>query len=169
MYGLRSLSRTIILLVFVRSQLVVAVGVATLINLCQFDIWYAIGTSEGMIVLPPGETYSEPYLSPGIGISIKISPNDTLAENITQFEYTWANGKISYDISNINGNPFSTEGMVLAPSMAGDPNYPTCQPVICAPGYAVCIGAYNQPSDIATMVCDQDSSLTFSTCSTAAK
>lgn len=148
-----------------------ATGVATIVNSCGFDIYYAsISTSaEGMTMLPPGGAFSEGYTEEGVGVSIKMAPNDSLSGPITQFEFTWAAGKINYDISNINGNPFSSEGMVLSPSMAGDPNNPTCQPVVCAAGETVCTGAYNQPDDTATMVCDQASSLTFNVCSGAAK
>jgi len=150
---------------------VLATGTATVVNSCGFDIYYAsVATSaEGMTLLPPGGSYSEGYTEEGVGVSIKLAPTDSLSGSITQFEFTWADGKVNYDISNINGNPFSSEGMVLSPSMAGDSNNPTCQPVVCSAGESVCLGAYNQPDDTDTMVCDQNSSLTFSVCSGAAR
>jgi hypothetical protein len=34
------------------------------------------------------------------------------------FQRTW------YDLSNINGNPFAAEGIIITPSMENDPNNP---------------------------------------------
>merc|ERR1712118_379363 len=99
-------------------------------------------------------SYSEGYGSEGTGISIKLSPNATTNGPVSQFEFTWANGKISYDLSNIDGYPFSAGGMVIVPSMQNDPNNPTCVPVDCPAGEATCTAAYNAPDDTRTMVCD---------------
>src|SRR5271163_4291426 len=95
-----------------------AVETATLVNSCGFDVYYAsVATqSEAMVLLPPGGSYSEGYTEQGVGVSIKVAPTDSINGPITQFEFTWAEGWVSYDISNINGNPFATEGMVLTPS-----------------------------------------------------
>jgi hypothetical protein len=146
-----------------------ALGTATLYNNCGFDIWYAdISTSpEGMTMLPSGAAFSAGYSDPGVGYSIKVAPSDSINGPITQFEYTWSTDKISYDISNINGNPFAANGVVLSPSMAGDPNYPTCQVVNCPAGESVCTAAYNQPDDTDTMVCDEDSSLVMTVCTSS--
>lgn len=150
---------------------VLAVGTATLVNSCGFNIYYAAidGTSEGMTMLPPGGSYSEGYANPGVGTSIKVAPTDSLNDGITQFEFTWEDGKINYDISNINGNPFASAGMVLTPSMSGDPKNPTCVPVDCPAGEATCTAAYNQPDDTDTMVCNDQSNLVFTVCSGGSK
>jgi len=109
-------------------------------------------------------SYSEGYGSEGTGISIKLSPNATTNGPVSQFEFTWANGKISYDLSNIDGYPFSAGGMAIVPSMQNDPNNPTCVPVDCPAGEATCTAAYNAPDDTRTMVCDQDSDLVLTMC-----
>ena len=150
-----------------------AAGVATLVNACGYDIFYAPTSGsdfEAMIALPPGGSYTSPYSDPGQGTSIKVSPSDSLGGPITQMEFTWADGKINYDISNINGNPFAAAGMVLTPSMANDPNNPTCTQVNCPPdANGVCTAAYNQPDDTATKVCSEDSSITMVVCAGTAK
>jgi len=148
-----------------------ALGTATLVNSCGFDVYYAsvATTSEAMTLLPPGGSYSEAYTEQGVGVSIKVGPTNSITGPITQFEFTWAAGMVSYDISNINGNPFATEGMVLTPSTPSSSKYPTCLPVDCPAGPAgsTCAAAYNQPNNVATMVCDQSASLTFDVCSGA--
>lgn len=141
-----------------------AVGTARVVNNCGFKVYYASvsqGAAAGMQVLPAGG-YSQQYSNPGDGVSIKMSPNATGA--VTQFEFTWANGKIAYDISNINGNPFAAQGMSLTPSMAGASGYPTCETVNCPAGQSTCSAAYNQPDDTATMVCPDASDLVFTLC-----
>ena len=166
-----SISGAAVLLALAPSAL--AAGSATLVNACGYDIFYAptFGSSwEGMIALPPGGSFTTPYSDPGQGTSIKISPADNLGGPITQLEFTWAAGKINYDISNINGNPFAASGMVLTPSMSGDPNNPTCTQVDCpADGTGICTAAYNNPDDTATKVCSEDASLTMVICAGTAK
>lgn len=148
-----------------------ALGSATLVNSCPFDIYYAptSGSYEGMVALSPGGSYTSGYDEQGVGVSIKVGTSSDLGGPITQFEYTWADGKINYDISNINGDPFADNGVVLTPSMSGDPNNPTCLPVNCPAGDAVCTAAYNNPTDTDTMVCSEDSSLTMTVCAGSAK
>ena len=149
-----------------------AAGVATLVNACGYDIFYAPTSGSewsGMVSLPPGGSYSLPYADPGQGTSIKVSPADDLSGPITQLEFTWADGKINYDISNINGNPFMANGMVLTPSMSNDPNNPSCVPVDCPAGDGTCTAAYNQPDDTATKVCSDAASLTMVVCAGSAK
>ena len=109
-------------------------------------------------------SYSQTYSQQGVGVSIKLSPQDSTSGSISQFEFTWANGKIAYDMSNINGNPFASSGMEIVPSMQNDPNNPTCVPVNCPAGEAVCTAAYNQPDDTRTMVCNEDSNLVLTLC-----
>ena len=145
-------------------------GSATLVNSCGYDIYYAptSGSFEGMVALSPGGTYSTPYDEQNQGVSIKVAPTNDLGGAITQFEFTWAGESIFYDISNINGNPFSSAGMSLTPSVENDPSNPTCTQVDCpavSSGDSVCAAAYNQPDDTATKVCSQTTSLTMVICS----
>ncbi|KIX94423.1 uncharacterized protein Z520_09809 [Fonsecaea multimorphosa CBS 102226] len=144
---------------------VLAVGSATVVNNCGYPVYYAAvgGSSNPSMQLLEG-SYSQAYTEEGVGISIKLSPNDTTSGPISQFEFTWANGKISYDLSNINGYPFSAGGMEIVPSMQNDPNNPTCVVVDCPAGESVCTAAYNAPDDTRTMVCDQDSNLVLTIC-----
>lgn len=141
-----------------------AAGTARVINNCGSTVYFAsVAQSAHSSMAPlPASGYSEAYSKPGVGVSIKVSPNAT--GPVTQFEYTWADGNVAYDISNIDGNPFSLGGMTLTPSMAGASGYPTCQTVSCPAGQASCSAAYNNPDDVRTMVCPQDSDLTFTLC-----
>jgi hypothetical protein len=147
------------------APVVLAVGSATVINNCGFPVYYAaVGGSSNPSMQQLEGSYSQGYSEEGVGVSIKLSPNDTTSGPISQFEFTWANSKISYDISNINGYPFSAGGMEVVPSMQNDPNNPTCVPVNCPAGQSVCTAAYNSPDDTRTMVCDQDSNLVLTLC-----
>ncbi|KIW67149.1 hypothetical protein PV04_06421 [Phialophora macrospora] len=142
-----------------------ALGSATVINNCGFPVYYAsVGGSSNPSMQQLQGSYSEGYSQQGVGVSIKLSPEASTSGEISQFEFTWANGKIAYDLSNINGYPFSAGGMEVVPSMQNDPNNPTCVPVTCPAGESVCTAAYNQPDDTRTMVCDENSSLTLTLC-----
>lgn len=144
---------------------VLALGSATVINNCGYPIYYASVASNnnaGMQELQG--SYSEGYSQQGVGVSIKLAPNATSSGAVSQFEFTWANGKISYDLSNINGYPFSAGGMEVVPSMQNDPSNPSCVPVDCPAGEATCTAAYNAPDDTRTMVCDENASLVLTMC-----
>jgi len=152
---------------FASAPAVMALGSATVINNCGFPIYYAsVGGSSNPSMQALEGSYSQGYSEEGVGISIKLSPGDSESGAISQFEFTWANGKISYDLSNINGYPaqFSAGGMEIVPSMQNDPNNPTCVPVNCPAGESTCSAAYNAPDDTRTMVCDQDSNLVLTMC-----
>ena len=141
-----------------------AVGSANVVNNCGMPVYFASvaqSVHSNMEQLP-SSGYSETYSLPNVGVSIKLSPNDT--GSVTQFEFTWADGNINYDISNINGNPFAAGGMELTPSMAGASGFPSCQAVSCPAGASSCSAAYNQPDDVRTMVCPEDSDLTMTLC-----
>lgn len=141
-----------------------SVGTARVVSNCAGPVYFASvaqSVNAAMNVLPESGM-SEGYSIPGVGVSIKLAPNSS--GPVTQFEYTWQDGSIYYDISNINGNPFFEGGMELVPSMAGDPNYPTCAPVTCAAGASTCTAAYNAPDDTKTMVCSQESDLVMTLC-----
>lgn len=143
----------------------IAVGSATVVNNCGFPVYYAsVGQSYSANMEQLQGSYSEAYTQPGVGISIKLSPQDSISGEVSQFEFTWADGKINYDISNINGYPFANGGMAVVPSMSNDPNNPTCVPVMCPAGDSVCTAAYNAPDDTRTMVCDENSDLVLTMC-----
>ncbi|ETN45946.1 uncharacterized protein HMPREF1541_00128 [Cyphellophora europaea CBS 101466] len=140
-----------------------ALGQATVVNNCGFPIYYAsVGQSQHAEMQQMQGSYSEQFGEQGNGISIKLAPSADA--NPTQFEFTWADGKINYDLSNINGNPFANEGMSLVPSMSNDPNNPTCVPINCAAGDSVCDAAYNQPDDVRTHVCSDNADLVLTMC-----
>ena len=144
---------------------VAAVGSATVVNNCGSAVYFSsVGGSSNAAMQQLQGSYSQTYSQPGVGVSIKLSPQSSISGPISQFEFTWANGKISYDLSNINGYPFSAGGMQIVPSMQNDPNNPTCVPVTCPAGQSVCTAAYNQPDDTRTMVCDQNSNLVLTLC-----
>ena len=142
-----------------------AVGSATVVNNCGSAVYYAsVGGSSNPGMQQLKGSYSQSYSQQGVGVSIKLSNEDSTSGPISQFEFTWANGKISYDLSNINGYPFSAGGMEVVPSMQNDPNNPTCVPVTCPAGDSVCSAAYNQPDDTRTMVCSEDANLILTLC-----
>lgn len=156
-------SRAAVLLALTSSTM--AIGSATVVNQCGFPVYMAsVGSSFVGDMQEIHGSYTEQYSQEGVGISIKLSPNDSIVGPVSQFEFTWANGKISYDISNINGNPFANNGMEIKPSTQGDGGNPTCQAVDCPAGQATCSAAYNQPNDVRTMVCDQDTDLVLTVC-----
>jgi hypothetical protein len=143
-----------------------AVGSASITNMCNFSVYYAsiAGQAAPMQVMPPGGGMSQAYSVQGQGVSIKLAMTDSQSGPLSQFEYTWASGKINYDLSNINGYPFSQGGITVTPSMQNDPNNPTCVPIVCPAGSPVCSAAYNQPSDTRTMVCNDQSSISLTLC-----
>lgn len=141
-----------------------AVGSAKVVNNCGGPVYFASVAQSVAASMErlPSSGYSAEYSKPNVGISIKLSPS--ASGSVTQFEYTWADGNINYDISNINGNPFADGGMELVPSMAGTSGYPTCQTVSCPAGESTCTAAYNQPDDTRTMVCPDASDLIMTLC-----
>ncbi|KIX05027.1 uncharacterized protein Z518_05899 [Rhinocladiella mackenziei CBS 650.93] len=142
-----------------------ALGSATVVNNCGYPIYYAsVGQSYTASMQQLQGSYTESFSQEGVGISIKLSPNATTSGPISQFEFTWANGKVSYDLSNIDGYPFSAGGMEIVPSMQNDPSNPTCVVIDCPAGESVCSAAYNAPDDVRTMVCDEDSNLVLTVC-----
>jgi hypothetical protein len=147
------------------AQTALALGSATVVNNCGFPVYYtSVGGGDNAAMQQLEGSYSQGYSDEGTGFSIKLSPNATSSGAVSQFEFTWANGKISYDLSNINGYPFSAGGMEIVPSMQNDASNPSCVVVDCPSGEATCSAAYNAPDDTRTMVCDQDSNLVLTIC-----
>jgi hypothetical protein len=77
---------------------VLAVGSASVTNMCSFLIYYAsiAGQPAPMQAMPPGGGMSESYSMLDQGVSIKLVMNDSESGPISQFEFTWASGKINY-------------------------------------------------------------------------
>lgn len=157
-----TLTGAAVLLALIPSAL--TAGTAHVVNNCGFPVYFAsvAQSAHASMSKLPSSGYSEAYSLPNVGVSIKLAPNVT--GPVTQFEFTWADGKIHYDISNIDGNPFVVGGMALTPSMSGDASNPTCQTVSCPAGQSVCSEAYNNPDDVRTMVCNEGSDLTMTLC-----
>ena len=142
-----------------------AIGSTTIVSKCPYPIYF---TSASGWDTPPMQqlenSHTEPYSKPGVGISIKLSLNETGAGPVTQFEFTWDANKIHYDLSNIDGYPFAEGGILLQPSVHADPRYPTCREVECPPDQSYCSGAYNLSNDTRTLVCDDQTDLTLTVC-----
>jgi len=148
---------------------VMAVGSASVQNSCSFPVYYKVisTSSEPWAEIPAGGIH-EPYSDQDEGFSIKLATTASDSAPITQFEYTWASGDINYDLSNINGYPFSAEGMEVKPSTGSSSEYPTCVAIDCPAGQSVCSAAYNAPDDTDTMVCGQNTSINLVLCSGSA-
>ncbi|KAF6238231.1 hypothetical protein HO173_003511 [Letharia columbiana] len=95
-------------------------GYATIVNKCNFATYVYVckqhpATCGSTVPIKANTgTYSEAYAaSSDGGHSLKISVTSG-SGNILQFEYTnGGNGDISYDLSEVNGNPFGTWGFSL--------------------------------------------------------
>lgn len=138
-------------------------GSAIVNNQCSHDIYlWSIDTSAKakQHVISSGETYSEPYRisSNGGGVSLKMSLNEDQDE-ISQFEYTLNDDMVFYDLSNVNGYPFSEGGISIEPSDD------SCTTISCEGGEPNCKEAYNQPyDDWATQGCDSTADLVLQLC-----
>lgn len=146
-----------------------AVGTARVVNNCGFPVWYASIAQDVHAPMQqlPLEGFQQAYSLAGIGVSVKLAQNAT--GPVTQFEYTWSDGKVYYDISHIDGNPFAVVGTSLSPSGTRRADFPTCKTVECPPcsgstAQCYCDDAYNQPDDVRTMVCPEDTDLTMTLC-----
>lgn len=88
-------------------------------------------------------TYAETYFSPNNGRSIKMGKvTGEAAKPILQFEYTNTGaGQVSYDLSEVNGNPFGPYGFTLTSSN------PSCFQSHCAPPATSCPGVFTNPTN----------------------
>ncbi len=153
-----------------------ALGSAIVYNQCEIDIYYkVISTFEENYSVVPETGIQIPYSFPGLGVSVKLSlQNDSIQGAITQFEYTWGGPSVpsvAYDLSNIDGDPFSVQGYPFAqcglapqPSTINSSQYPLCNSIICPPGIAFCPAAYNLWNDTRTLTCSEDTNLTLFIC-----
>jgi hypothetical protein len=137
------------------------------------EVYYkVISTLEQNYSAIPETGVQIPYSLPGVGVSIKLSlGNASVQGAITQFEYTWATPSIFYDLSNIDGEPFSPQGypfakygLMLEPSTSNSTQYPTCNSIICPAGVMYCSAAYNVWNDTRTSTCSEDTDLTLFIC-----
>ncbi|KPI35169.1 uncharacterized protein AB675_10156 [Cyphellophora attinorum] len=138
---------------------------AIVINQCGAPIYVASVKNNNNAqpwALPAGQRYTEPLLVKSSGVSIKVQASP--GGKVAQFEFTLASdGKVYYDISNIDGNPFAAHGVSLVPSVKSSVANPTCVAVDCPPG-ARCDAAYNLPDDVRTKVCPGMTDLVFTLC-----
>lgn len=144
---------------------VIAKGTAVIENKCADDVYlWSIADSahEEMKTLKTGDKHTEEFRinKNGGGISIKLSL-DKDHKSISQFEYTVSDdGKVFYDLSNIDGYPFKDGGVSITPSDD------SCPKVVCAAGDGKCKEAYNKPDDDhATKGCSKDTDLRVVLCS----
>jgi len=137
---------------------------ATVNNDCAFPVylWSVGDSSTDMVTIEPfGTPYTEEYHSRALGggISIKISTVINNEDTITQFEYTLNGTKLWYDVSNVNGFPFSADGLALVPSDSA------CREVTCPAGEGACHAAYTVwNDDYATAECASTTDLTMTLC-----
>lgn len=141
-----------------------ASGSAIIHNQCDFDVylWSIADTDSSMQTLKAnGGEYTEAYRvnADGGGISIKMGV-ETKCRNVTQYEYTFVDDGIWYDLSNINGYPFAEFGVTVVPSIS------SCRSVSCPAGTSLCAAAYNVPTDnYATAECSADADTVVVLCS----
>lgn len=146
------------------APLVNAAGKAIVQNECSFPVylWSVAASSGPMVSVPAGTNYSEAYRinTNGGGVSIKIAAEKDQNAGVTQFEYTFTDPTIWYDISNINGYPFEAWGVTLTPT---DSNCPIKD---CEAGVELCTNAYNvYNDDAATAACGDAADLVLVLCS----
>lgn len=132
-------------------------------NQCGFPVylWSVGDTSSEMITIESnGTPYSEEYQTRAEGgISLKISTEYEDQNIVTQFEYTLDGASLWYDVSNVNGFPFSQDGLELIPAES------SCRNVTCPAGEGTCHAAYtNWDDNWATAECDSTSDLTMTLC-----
>ncbi|EED20293.1 conserved hypothetical protein [Talaromyces stipitatus ATCC 10500] len=108
-------------------------------------LWSVSDVSSEMYTLNSGESYSENWRTNpnGGGVSIKISfsPEQT---NVLQYEYTYQDPIIWWDLSCINmgdNSEFTTMGFAVSSADS------TCEAATCAPGDIACAAAYLLPDD----------------------
>ena len=131
-----------------------ATGQANVLNQCTFPVYlYVCGEDEynggdpdcsGIQTLAAqGGTYAETYWGPNNGRSIKMSTVYAEgSDQILQFEYTNTGyGQVSYDLSEVNGNPFGQYGFTLWSSN------PSCFQSSCPPPSTSCPSIFTQPTN----------------------
>ncbi|KAJ5226097.1 hypothetical protein N7468_007322 [Penicillium chermesinum] len=93
----------------------------------------------------------------GGGVSVKFSTSTSNAESVLQFEYTYQDPTLWWDMSSINmllDSLFVTHGFLVT-------NNAGCKTVTCEGGNANCKESYQHPDDVDTLSCTADSLFTL--------
>ena len=137
------------------------VGSAIVKNNCGFDIHLvSVSSTTGPEqIIRPGNSYSERFRpsSSGAGTSLKIGRSNPLAGgSIIQFEYAISNTLVYYDLSAVNGDPFSGYYRSIDPAIS------TCARITCPANQNPCSALPGQHS--ATQSCSAGGNLVFNIC-----
>ncbi|KAG8529571.1 uncharacterized protein KY384_006208 [Bacidia gigantensis] len=145
-----------------------ALGAANVRNHCNFPVYlYVCGqnpatcTAERTLAAHTG-TFSEKYSTVNNGRSIKIGRTPgKVAKPLLQWEYTHtSDGRVAYDVSSVNGNPFGPFGYDVTSSNGKCPQ-PNCKP----PGtHAVCPFVFHDPTNGKVLYCGAGSSIGITLC-----
>lgn len=135
---------------------------------CPFDIWCAIvkgcpsnhPNCDHSVFhrLSADNPWTTEYIDfgPKIGVSIKCSREQPDSEGrydhdpiISQLEWNWdpEHGKTWFDISNVDGRPFTDHGMTMYVNEARTAQLDTCLGGTCRPGHTDCLAFYQQWDD----------------------
>ncbi|KAJ5104327.1 hypothetical protein NUU61_001674 [Penicillium alfredii] len=135
-----------------------AVGNAKVQNHCKDPVylWSVGGTVGSQQTIEPGKEYSEPlrHDDKSGGVSLKITTKENgLYDGSpqTNFAYTLDGSNVWYDLSDVFGDPFSGESLVVNPSKADCPN--------------ICWASGVSPGASQTKTCTSDSDVTLTLCS----
>ena len=142
-------------------------GQATVLNSCTFPVYlYACSQTPSNCTVEStlaasGGTYAETFTDPSTGgRSIKIgTTSGEVAKSILQFEYTNdGNGEVSYDLSEVNGNPFGAYGFALTSNNAA------CFQEECPAPATDCPNVFTTPTNGAPTNCPVASSIGVTLC-----
>ncbi len=101
------------------ASITVANGNLNVRNACSFNVYGKLADSSSANsnprTLKSGETYSEPQDLTS-GREIKVTRDTSAGSPILQLDYIVSGGRIFYDFSLVNGNPFSSNEFSLTPS-----------------------------------------------------
>lgn len=143
-------------------------GQATIKNSCSYPIylWTAGDSTSPMTTIKAGQNYTEEYLTRAVGgISMKMSKSNDIysGQPAAQLEYTNDADALWYDLSLIDGDPFSLDSVVVTPS-AEQTN--SCSTINCSDGLVSCLAeVYMQSNDnFATHSCSAGTDLTMEFC-----
>ena len=131
-------------------------GGVRIYNACDFPVYSTTVTSSGgpesTIKLASGWNF-QAYLHPSQGgPSLKLTKEPSMANGPphTQLEYTFSDGMIFYDVSNVNCGPTSQTNKGPCPFLDGGVFLHTsnnCDSKTCHSGDIRCHDAYNLPND----------------------
>ncbi|CAD6593335.1 MAG: hypothetical protein ASARMPRED_007286 [Alectoria sarmentosa] len=139
-----------------------ALGDSNVVNDCAFPVYLYVCDQSScgaeVTVQPNGGEWSAPITSTTEdGVSIKIGTTSGEVEKpILQLEYTNANGLVYFDASQVNGNPFGSEGYWMG-DLSG--LHETCSPPC-----TDCSFVYNTPTDGTVFNTANTDSIGFTLC-----